>query len=106
MFEIRNIGLHFTKPTKVLKKPEISQINKDTNIHESVSIRPFNTFSIIDLLIVIRGVYWLPWLNWIGVWKILFDMYDQRQSLLIVNIVIYLIKTIKDLLIEEKMIHF
>ena len=34
--------------------------------------------------------------------KILFDMYDQRQSLLIVNIVIYLIKTIKDILIEEK----
>ena len=28
MFEIMNIGLHFTKPTKVLKKPEISQINK------------------------------------------------------------------------------
>ena len=24
----RNIGLHFTKPTKVLKKPEKSQINK------------------------------------------------------------------------------
>ena len=38
--------------------------------------------------------------------KILFDMYDQRQCLLIVNIVIYLIKTIKDILIEEKMIHF
>ena len=37
--------------------------------------------------------------------KILFDMYDQRQSFLIVNIVIYLIKTIKDILIEEKMIH-
>ena len=28
MFEIMNIGLDFTKPTKVLKKPEISQINK------------------------------------------------------------------------------
>ena len=32
-------------------------------------------------------------------------MYDQRQSFLIVNIVIYLIKTIKDILIEEKMMH-
>ena len=28
MFEIMNTGLHFTKPTKVLKKPEINQINK------------------------------------------------------------------------------
>ena len=28
MFETMNIGLHFTKPTKVLKKQEISQINK------------------------------------------------------------------------------
>ena len=28
MFEIMNIGLHFTKPIKVSKKPEISQINK------------------------------------------------------------------------------
>ena len=28
MFEVMNIGLHFTKPTKVLKKAEISQINK------------------------------------------------------------------------------
>ena len=28
MFEIMNMGLHFTKPTKVFKKPEISQINK------------------------------------------------------------------------------
>ena len=34
--------------------------------------------------------------------KILFDMYDQRQSLLIVSIAIYLFKTIKDVLIEEK----
>ena len=28
MFEIMNIGLYFTKPTKVLKRAEISQINK------------------------------------------------------------------------------
>ena len=25
MFEIMNMGLHFTKPTKVLKKPEINK---------------------------------------------------------------------------------
>ena len=71
-----------------------------------VSIRPsFNTFSVIDLSIVIRRLsITVIELNWRL--KILFDMYDQRQSLLIVNIVIYLIKTIKDILIEEKMIHF
>ena len=28
MFETMNKGLHFTKPTKVSKKQEISQINK------------------------------------------------------------------------------
>ena len=37
--------------------------------------------------------------------KILFDMYDQRQSLLIVSTAIYLFKTIKDVLIEEKKIY-
>ena len=63
-----------------------------------LSIRPlssFNTFSVIDF--VYRYSRWLS----IAVielnrrLKILFDMYDQRQSLLIVNIVIYLIKTTK-----------
>ena len=73
-----------------------------------LSIRPessFNTFSVIDFVYRYsqRLSITVIELNWRL--KILFDMYDQRQSFLIVNIVIYFIKTIKDILIEEKMIH-
>ena len=41
MFEIMNMGLHFTKPTKVLKKPEISQIshmNVSSSINHQVAL--------------------------------------------------------------------
>ena len=65
-------------------------------------VSSFNTFSVVDFVYRYsrRLSITVIELNWRL--KILFNMYDQRQSLLIVNIVIYLIKTIKDILIEKK----
>ena len=50
MFETRNIGLHFTKPTKVLKKQEISQINKsyESFIMDQSSSYSIRTYSYIE----------------------------------------------------------
>ena len=50
MFETMNKGLHFTKPTKVLKKQEISQINKsyESFIMDQSSSYSIRTYSYIE----------------------------------------------------------
>ena len=50
MFETMNIGLHFTKPTKALKKQEISQINKSYEffIMDQSSSYIIRTYSYIE----------------------------------------------------------
>ena len=58
MFEIMNIGLHSTKPTKLLKKQEISQINKSYEffiMDQSSNI--IRTYSYTETNVYYRNVF-------------------------------------------------